>query len=200
MTELAKILAEDSLYPHPERLVPFLDNHDLVRFASEPGATPQGAKLAMAFLLTVRGMPQMYAGNEVYMEGWQDPDNRRDFAGFEGGEFGKARGTAQADVYAWTRDLLTLRSKTPALQTGSLQMLYASTDSIVYTRTEGKQRVLVALHRGAEDVTLHVRTQNTGAAGAESGTVLLGNGKLHMADGKLGIELTANGVLIASLD
>ena len=44
MTELATILRQDALYPHPERLVPFIDNHDLTRFASEPGASLQGRR------------------------------------------------------------------------------------------------------------------------------------------------------------
>ena len=204
MTELVTILRQDSLYPHPERLVPFLDNHDLIRFASEPNATLAGGKLAMAFLLTVRGMPQLYSGNEIYMDGYTDPDNRRDFPGgfantsndvFQA----SARKPMQAEMFDWTSGLLALRSKTPALQTGTLQILYASTDSIVFTRKEGSQRVLVAIHRGGEDVTLHVPTVNTDVAGANGGTRLYGSGALKADAGQFAIELPANSVLIASI-
>jgi glycosidase len=204
MTELATILRQDSLYPHPERLVPFLDNHDLTRFASEPGATLQGSKLAMAFLATVRGMPQLYSGNELYMEGWQDPDNRRDFPGGFDGQTAdvfhpEARTPVQAEMFDWTSRLLALRKATPALQTGTLQILYTSTDSIVYTRTEGNQHVVIALHRGGEDVTLHVPTADTSLVGLQTGTVLLGTGSVRPDKAGIAIQLPANGVAIATM-
>jgi glycosidase len=59
------MLSQDALYPHPERLMPFIDNHDQIRFASEPGRTLPANKLAMTFLLTVRGMPHLYSGDEI---------------------------------------------------------------------------------------------------------------------------------------
>ena len=61
MTEVATVLGQDSLYPHPERLVPFLGNHDTKRFLGEPGATTDELKLGFAMLLTMRGMPQIYS-------------------------------------------------------------------------------------------------------------------------------------------
>ena len=204
MTEIATILRQDALYPHPERLVPFIDNHDLIRFASEPGATLQGGKLAMAFLATVRGMPQLYAGNELYMDGYQDPDNRRDFPGGfagEGADVFKAssRTAVQAEMFDWTSSLLALRKNNAALQTGTLQLLYTSTDSIVYTRTEGKECVLVAILRGGEDVTLHVPTADTSLAGLKKSKKLWGTGDLRSEKDGVAIEVPANGVLITSM-
>ena len=205
MTELATLLRQDGLYPHPERLVPFLDNHDLIRFASEPGATLQGAKLAMAFLATTRGMPQLYSGDELYMEGSQDPDNRRDFPGGFPGEAGDAfheasRTAVQREMFDWTRGLLDLRKRTPALQTGALQIVYTSTESIVYTRTEGKQRVLIALHRGPEDVTLHIPTRDTSLDSMGTAATLFGTGTVRKGDGEIAVELPANGTLIAGVE
>jgi glycosidase len=204
MTELATILRQDALYPHPERLVPFMDNHDLIRFASEPGATLQGGKLAMAFLVTVRGMPQLYAGNEIYMDGYQDPDNRRDFPGGFAGEAGdvfraSSRTPVQTEMLDWTSALLALRKATPALQTGTLEILYTSTDSVVYIRNEGMQHVMVALHRGSEDVTLHLPTADTSLAGLETATRLFGNGVVHTEKAGITIELPSNSVLITSM-
>ena len=45
------------------------------------GSSFEGAKLHVAFIMTVRGIPQIYAGEEIAMEGEDDPDNRRDFPG-----------------------------------------------------------------------------------------------------------------------
>jgi glycosidase len=204
MTELAATLRRDALYPHPERLVPFIDNHDLIRFASEPGGTLAAEKLAMAFLLTVRGMPHLYAGDEIYMEGAGDPDDRRDFpGGFPGATqsaFNAATRTPdQAAMFDWTSGLLALRNKTPALQTGALQVLYSSFDSIVFVRSTGKDRVLIAIHRGGEDVTLHLATADTDLAGRTTANKLFGQGTYTAEANGVVIGLPANGVLIANL-
>ncbi len=85
MSDLAKVLGEDALYLHPERLVPFLGNHDTERFVTAAGS--EGAlKLALAYVLTTRGTAQIYSGDEIAMPGATDPENRNDFpGGFPGG-------------------------------------------------------------------------------------------------------------------
>src|SRR5258708_34756640 len=69
MTKLTAVLRLDALYPHPERLIPFLGNHDTERFMGEPGATMAKLKLAFTVLLTMGGMPRCYSGDEVAMAG-----------------------------------------------------------------------------------------------------------------------------------
>lgn len=204
MEELAKVLRQDALYPHPERLTPFIDNHDLNRFASEPGGSLKANKLAMAFLLTVRGMPHLYSGDEIYMEGYQDPDNRRDFpGGFPDGKNNafqaSTRTPTQTEMLDWTSNLLSLRKRTPALLTGSMQILYMSYDSIVYVRTEGAQRILIAIHRGKEGTVLHVSTAQTGLAGHSTGSHLFGEGTVGAEADGIAIELPPSGVLISSM-
>src|SRR5205814_8954663 len=81
MRELPRILASDPLYPNASVLVPFMANHEVKRFMNEPGATIEGLKMAQTFLMTVRGTPQLYYGDEIAMQGGDDPDNRRDFPG-----------------------------------------------------------------------------------------------------------------------
>jgi glycosidase len=204
MQELAAVLRQDALYPHPERLAPFIDNHDLTRFASEPGGTLKANKLAMAFLLTVRGMPHLYSGDEIYAEGYQDPDNRRDFpggfVGIKNNAFqASTRTPIQAEMLDWTSSLLALREKMPALLTGSMQILYTSYDSIVYTRTDGAQHILIAIHRGNEDATLHINTAQTDLAGHLRSSHLFGDGTVRAETGGIAIELPANSALIASM-
>ena len=57
MTRLADILRLDDLFPHPERLVPFLGNHDTSRFMNDPAATAVKLNLAFTVLHTMRGTP-----------------------------------------------------------------------------------------------------------------------------------------------
>ncbi len=79
--KLAQVLAHDHLYPRPDTLVPFIGVHDMLRFMSEKGATVEGLKLAQTFIMTTRGTPLLYYGDELAMPGGGDPDNRRDFPG-----------------------------------------------------------------------------------------------------------------------
>lgn len=137
MSRLTEVWRLDSLYPHPERLVAFLGNHDNSRFLSNDGATPENMRLAFAVLLTMRGMPQVYSGEEIAMEGGEDPDNRRDFPG-GWPEALQSAFTAptpqQSEMRDWVRRLLSLRAKYPALQIGSMQVLTSEKDVLAYAR------------------------------------------------------------------
>jgi glycosidase len=79
--EIPKTLAKDYLYTNSEILVTLLGGHDDGRFMSEKGATIAGLKLANAFVLTTRGVPQLYYGDEIAMEGGDEPTTRGDFPG-----------------------------------------------------------------------------------------------------------------------
>ncbi|MGH9903129.1 MAG: alpha-amylase family glycosyl hydrolase, partial [Pyrinomonadaceae bacterium] len=57
---LRYILRADSLYPDPSRLTTMTNNHDVRRFMSLPGATPEGAMLHTAYIRTIRGTPQLF--------------------------------------------------------------------------------------------------------------------------------------------
>ena len=79
--DVAQMLGRDHLYPDASRLTTFLGNHDVARFMNEPGATTAGLKLAQTFILTTRGTPQLYYGDEIAIRGGGDPDNRRSMPG-----------------------------------------------------------------------------------------------------------------------
>src|SRR5262249_37479057 len=79
ISRLPDVLQQDRLYPNPNHLVIFVGNHDRPRLASRLNENAQKIKLAHALLLTGRGVPQFYAGDEIGMIGGEDPYNRRDF-------------------------------------------------------------------------------------------------------------------------
>ena len=193
MSELAKILGEDSLYPHPERLVPFLGNHDTMRFMSEPGATAANMRLGFAILLTMRGMPQIYSGDELAMPGGKDPDNRHNFPGGFPAELStdtpnafvaKDRTPQQSAMFDWVQHLLQLRAQTPELTEGQEQMLHADDDTLIYVRgmhldagcgSLHTPRVLVAANKGATAKQLSFSVANTALAGCSGGEKKLGD-------------------------
>ena len=136
---LEEVLQHDWLFPHPENLVTFLGNHDKPRFMGEPGATPQKLELASAFLLTMRGIPQLYAGDEIAMPGGDDPDNRRDFpGGFPGDQHNaftaEGRSPDEQRVLTDLRTLLHLRRQHPALRQGSYVHIFSDDQTFVYLR------------------------------------------------------------------
>jgi glycosidase len=179
MGELARVWGADSLYPHPDRLVPFLGNHDTARFISAPGATTAEMKLGFAILLTMRGMPQIYSGDEIAMPGGDDPDNRRDFpGGFSGDKqdafTAKGRTPEQNEMYDWVAGLLHFRNRHPVFSDGRQQSLLADASSLVYLRARDlrsgcgpndSDRVLVAVNNADKPATLQIDPADTALAG-----------------------------------
>nr|MDQ3820820.1 alpha-amylase family glycosyl hydrolase [Acidobacteriota bacterium] len=158
---LREILRYDSLYTDPSRLVTMANNHDTRRFMSLPGATLEGAMLHLAYMLSIRGTPQIYAGEEIAMEGGDDPDNRRDFPGGFPGDARNAfeksgRTSTERRMYEWTRSLLTLRREHTALRRGTLIDLHFDDDSYAYARRDAQETVVVALNRAATPKEMNV--------------------------------------------
>ena len=210
MTEMAKILGQDSLYPHPERLAPFLGNHDTERFLSEPGATVDKLKLGFAMLLTMRGMPEIYSGDEIAMTGGDDPDNRRDFPGGFANDPQNAftaagRSPEQQAMFAWVQHLLQLRAQMPELNTGQEQVLHADTDTLVYVRgvrlSEGcaaATRVLVAINKSSSPESVTFQTGDTALAGCNAATPVLGSMEAHpAANGELQLTVPPGATVIS---
>ena len=180
-SQLQTVLRQDWMFPHPENLVPFLGNHDTRRFMGEAGATPQKMKLAFSLLLTMRGIPQIYSGDEIGMPGGDDPDNRRDFpGGFPGdardGFTPQGRTAAEQEIFAHVRTLLRLRGEHPALRTGKLFQLHGDDQTYAYVReyagsADGKQkpeRLLMVLNNADQPRTVEFDLTDTPVASARS--------------------------------
>lgn len=111
---LRDVLKYDGLYPNVNNITTLTNNHDTKRFMSLEGATLEGAMLHTAFMLSIRGIPQLYAGEEILMEGSDDPFNRNDFPGGwkedSRNAFTKEGRTAnEQKMFEWTRDWIRLR-------------------------------------------------------------------------------------------
>ncbi|HEV7858565.1 MAG TPA: alpha-amylase family glycosyl hydrolase [Pyrinomonadaceae bacterium] len=147
-------LKYDALYPDPNKLTTMLSNHDVRRTVSLEKMTLEGAMLHTAFLLSVRGTPQLYYGDEIALEGMDDPDNRRDFPGGFPGDardaFQKSgRDAREQRMYEWTRDWLRLRREHGALRGGRLIDLAYDDDAYVYARRSETEILVIAVNRAA---------------------------------------------------
>lgn len=74
-------LANDFIYRDPGMMLTFLDNHDMGRLYSAINGDEQAYLNALTMLLVMRGIPQLYYGNEIGMPGGHDPENRNEFPG-----------------------------------------------------------------------------------------------------------------------
>jgi neopullulanase len=165
--KLAQVLAKDWLYPDARVLVPFLGVHDMERFMHEPGATVGGLKLAQTFIMTTRGTPLLYYGDELAMPGAADPDNRRDFPGGFPGDTRNAftregRTAAENEVFDHLRRLARLRAELAPLRRGSVLHLHDGEQQTAFARAHEGAAVLVAFNNDTKPATFEINVRPVG--------------------------------------
>jgi glycosidase len=155
MTKLTDVLAQDSLYLHPEMLVAFAGNHDGERMLTAAGGDIGKLLMAQTFLLTTRRAVHLYYGDEIAMGKGSDRTDRGIRADFPGGFPGDAvnaftpegRTGDAAVVFDWMRRLLHFRQAHPAIRRGSLVQLFATADQYAYLRSGPEESVVVVFNR-----------------------------------------------------
>jgi glycosidase len=68
-----KTLASDFLYPNPNNLLIFPDNHDMTRFFTQVNNDIDLFKMGIVYYSTMRGIPQFYYGTEILMNSDENP-------------------------------------------------------------------------------------------------------------------------------
>jgi neopullulanase len=172
--EIPKTLAKDYLYTNSEILVTLLGGHDDGRFMSEKGATIEGLKLANAFVLTTRGVPQLYYGDEIALEGGDEPTTRGDFPGGFRGDKRDAftaggRSKDEQELFEFIRRLTTLRRELEPLRTGSLVNLYVAEQQYAYARTLQTSAVVILFNNDDKGAEIEF---DVSRAGIRNGTLL----------------------------
>jgi glycosidase len=195
---LREQLKYDALYPDPSKLTVFANNHDTARFMSLDGATLEGAMMHLAFTLSVRGIPQLYYGEEIAMEGKDDPDNRRDFPGGFPGDSRNAfdasgRTPKEQKMYEWTRAWIRLRAEHSALRQGRLVDLFYDDDTYVFARQDKSETLLVAFNRADKEKKVTVPAGSIGLKDGAGLDVLIGTAtQTRVAKGQATLSLVKN--------
>jgi neopullulanase len=192
--KIIDVLQRDDLYPHPETLVTFIGNHDQTRFISENGSSPSKLKAAFSLLLTLRGIPQIYSGDEIGMSGGADPDNRRDFpGGFPGDprDAFKARGRTdeQQDILAHVQSLLALRQSHPALRTGKQWHIGWDESYYAFLRDLPEEKLLVVYNNASSSRDLKIPLDDTPLQNARELHPIFGQSPARIADGNLEVTV-----------
>jgi len=161
VNDLYNTLSNDFLYEDPTRNVVFLDNHDMSRFFSQVGEDLAAQKMGLSWLLTTRGIPQLYYGTEILMKGFANPDGwvRLDFPGGWPGDHknaftGEGLTTDELSVQRIVQTLGQFRHKSSALQTGKLMQYTPEKSLYVYFRYDAKQTILCAMNTGNASIKL----------------------------------------------
>jgi glycosidase len=204
MEKIVDVLRHDELYPHAELLVTFIGNHDDGRFVSEKGSSPAKLKAALSLLLTLRGIPQIYAGDEIGMPGGGDPDNRRDFPGGFPGDardaFTDAGRTAeQQDLFAHVQSLLKLRQSHPALRSGKQWHIGWDEGYYAFLRELAEDKLLIVYNNAAKTRELNIPVENTPLASAHQLQPVFGNTSAELTSGKVHVSLPAQSLAVFSV-
>jgi glycosidase len=202
---IADVLRHDALYPRPEELVTFFGNHDVARFASAKGTSAAKLKLAFALTLTLRGIPQLYYGDEIGMTGGGDPYNRRDFPGGWREDARNAfteegRTREQQEILAYVQALLRLRREHTALSGGRLWHLFSDDASYVFMRETEDERVMVILENSPQAREFQFTLAETAADNAARVSRLFGESNAELTGKKVHVRAPAESVSIFSLE
>jgi neopullulanase len=152
-------LAKDRFYKNPNRNVVMLDNHDFTRFFTTIKEDLNKYKSGVAFLLTTRGIPQIYYATEILGTGneWPSHGNiRKDFpggwAGDQNNKFAATGRTPQEnEAFNFMRTMLRYRNATSALQTGKLMQFVPVDGVYTYFRYDAAKTVMLVLNTSNTD-------------------------------------------------
>lgn len=160
-SRIHEYLAQDIIYANPMDLLIFLDNHDTDRFYKNEELTNDfnRYKQALAFLLTTRGIPELYYGTEILMygnKGKGDGYIREDFPGGWNGDTKNAfvasgRTEKENRVFDYTKKLLNWRKGNDVIGKGSLLHFSPVNGVYVYQRKYEGKSVLVVMNGHSED-------------------------------------------------
>jgi glycosidase len=202
LDEVPKTLAEDYLYTNSNILVTLLGGHDDGRFMSEEGATIAGLKLANAFVLTTRGVPQLYYGDEIAMTGPDEPTTRGDFPGGFPGDQRNAfspdgRTREEEDLFEYIRKLARLHAELEPLKHGTLVNLYVSNQQYAYARTTKAGAVVVAINNDTRPVMIAFEVSSAGLQNGMRLSDRLGISKgLQVENGTVNVALPSRSASI----
>lgn len=157
LVKLYEALANDFGYADPLHLMVFADNHDMDRIYTQLGEDAALTKMAIGYLLTVRGIPQMYYGTEIFMQNTGFPKNdgliRSDLPGGWKGDAvnvftGEGLTGPQKDMQQYVRQLLNWRKGNQVIAAGKT-LHFAPFDGLyVYFRQHQSGTVMVVMNKG----------------------------------------------------
>jgi len=173
LSKLNLTLASDFVYADPLKNSIFLDNHDINRFYTTVGENFSKFKMGINWLLTLRGIPQLYYGTEILMGGSTNPTDalvRKDFPGGwkedSVNKFDSAGRTAlENEAFYYVKKLANYRKNSSALKTGKTMQFVPIDGMYIYFRYDKKQTVMVVSNTNDAPVKINMNRYKERLAG-----------------------------------
>jgi len=205
LTYLYRALANDFVYPDPDALVIFPDNHDMSRIFTQLGEDYDLFRMAMAYILTMRGVPHLYYGTEILMANPGTEQHGIIRSDFPGGWTGDRRNAVsgagltdrEREAQAFLRTLLRWRKDRKVVHHGELTQFRPEDGTYVYFRHDDDDSVMVILNKNSEVTELALDRFAERLQGYREGRDVI-TGRVHELAGSL--ELPARTVLVLDLD
>lgn len=181
---LYEMLSNDHVYADPFNLVIFEGNHDTARVFSILGEDENLLRMALGYLFTMRGIPQLFYGTELAITSPAQRDDgkvRADFPGGWAGDkvnafTGEGLTARQRNTQQWVSHLLNWRKTASAIHNGKLLHFAPDNGTYTYFRYNEQQTVMVVMNKQPEVITLDLsRFSQVLPAGKTALDVLSGN-------------------------
>ena len=196
-------LCYDYLYVDPAHVMAFIENHDTDRFLGE-GQDSLALKQALALLLTVKRIPQLYYGTEVMMNGTKqvtDGNVRRDFpGGFPGDKHNaftrEGRTKEEQDMYRFTSRLLHWRQGNDVIARGKQTQFIPQKGVYVVARTLGSKAVLTVINGTSNGAALQTARYDEIIGGRKEAVNILTGHKIDLTKD---VKLAPRGVMVLEM-
>lgn len=192
VVKLYNTFANDFVYEDPTRNVVFLDNHDLSRFYSVVGEDFNKYKSGLAWLLTTRGIPQLYYGTEILMKNFASPDGlvRDDFSGgwiTDKKDKFKADGRTdkENEAFNYLKTIANYRKNNVVLQTGKMMQFVPEDGIYVYFRYNETKTIMIIMNSNATEKTVSTNRYQERILGAKSGLDIVSNQSIALTNLKV---------------
>ena len=204
MIQVYDNFTNDFLYPNPDNLLVFVENHDTGRFNEIYKNDFKKYQMAMTLIATIRGIPQLYYGSEIGMNGDKgkgDADIRRDFPGGwkadSNNAFSKQGRTAeQQKFFDFSSKLFTWRKSKDVIHSGKTTHYIPENNVYVYFRYNEKETIMIVINNNSEKQILKTNRFKENIQNFKSGKEVL-SGKI--IDLNTEIEIEGKSALILEL-
>ena len=188
LTRVYEALSHDGTYADLGNMMIFLANHDHNRIADSFGHREAKMRMALGLIATLRGIPQLYYGDEIMLgktnEGWNEDSKRPDFPG--------AEAAAANPLHDYTARLFQWRRRTPVLHDGRTMHFLTRDNTYAFFRYNGSDTVFVFVNNSSEPRRIpwdHYAEINGGLG---EGTDVMTGAKVNPSD----CEVPAQDILI----
>ncbi len=203
MARFYSLYAQDFVYPNPNMIMNFLDNHDIDRYSTSVKRDVQKFKMALAMLITARGYPQIYYGTEIMLDGIPGDyqGHRFDFPGGWGADKRNAfttegRTSAENEVFNYLRKLLNYRKSNPVLQNGKMKQFIPENGIYVNFRYNNEKTILIIANNNHEIKELQLNRFKEILVGKIEGTEITNSKKYSLQNS---ISIPAKTVLVLEI-